>query len=69
MNAETGSPLLPPDPGGFAAQTQSPSWLCTGKADMVRFCISKEHMFGINQTTFALAEAGVQENVDNPGEI
>lgn len=36
---------------------------------MVRFCISKEHMFGINQTTFALAEAGVQENVDNPGEI
>jgi hypothetical protein len=36
---------------------------------MVRLCISKEHMFGINQTTFALAEAGVQENVDNPGEI
>lgn len=53
---------------GFAAQTQSPSWLCTGKADMVRFCISKEHMFGINQTTFALAEAGVQKR-DNPGEI
>lgn len=51
MNAET-APLLPPNPGGFAAQTPVPSWLCTGKADMVRFCISKEHMFGINQTTF-----------------
>ena len=37
---------------------------------MVRFPISVEHMFVINHvTTFAPAQVGDQENVDNPGEI